>query len=89
MVQDDKQDYFEKDKGTSAKEFFKLQLLCSRLNLSPIGVSHLVTGLRKEVADLIGKNENTVGFDSEFFGREFDLIFTFQDPTPMFGKKQR
>ncbi len=73
----------------SLKDLFKLQLLCDRMNLSPIGIARLVKGMRSDIGNLMGKPESDIGFDAEFSGREFDLIFSFSDPTPQLGKRNR
>ncbi len=73
----------------SLKDLFKLQLLCERMNLSPLGIARLVKGMRKDIGNLMGKTENEIGFDAEFSGREFDLIFSFSDPVAQLGKRNR
>lgn len=74
--------------SSSLKDLFKLQLLCDRLNLSPIGVARMVKAWKSDVGNLVGKTGEEVGFDTEFSGREFDLIFTIPDPTLNFGKRR-
>lgn len=80
---------FNQTGENSLKDLFKLQLLCERMNLSPIGVARLVKGMRTDIGNLMGKTENEIGFDAEFFGREFDLVFSFPDPSSQSGKRNR
>jgi hypothetical protein len=90
MAHDSQPELFEHTRNqdsSSNRDFLKLQLLCDRLTLSPVSVARLLKNLRADVGNLIGKTGNDVGFDAEFSGREFDLLFSFEDPTPRFGKK--
>jgi hypothetical protein len=88
MVHDSSHDFLSGRPRESLRDLFKLHLLCERLNLSPVSVAKLVGELRQETANLLGKPEAEVGFDSEFSGREFDLLFTFHQPRTGFGKKR-
>lgn len=60
----------------SSGERVKFAILGNRLSLSNEEAQNLLEDLHKETAKLLSIPETAVTLDADFFGRDFDLVFT-------------
>ena len=54
----------------------QMEIFADRLKTSPENVSFLLENLKSDIADILQVTNTGIHTSSEFYGREFDLLFT-------------